>query len=128
MANTFDWIEIRTSDIKITARFYESVFGWRITEKQAAGDTPVWLFDTGAEPRMENLRRGGFWSRPSGQPLGIVVYIVVEDIEATLEKIVAAGGKVVDGKIPQGSAYMAMFSDPSGNTLGLWEEPVLTQG
>lgn len=77
---------------------------------------------------MKNLRRGGFWSRLVDQPLGIIVYIVVEDIEATLAKIVAAGGKVVDGKIPQGSAYMAFFADPSGNILGLWEEPGLTQG
>ena len=123
MPNTFDWIEIKTSDIETTARFYEQVFGWRITEKAATAGTAVWFFDTGDEPRMENLRRGGIWSRPEGESLGIVVYIVVDDIEATLEKVTACGGIVINQKTPQGSAYQALFADPSGNQLGLWEEP-----
>jgi predicted enzyme related to lactoylglutathione lyase len=122
VANTFDWIEIRARDAEETARFYENVFGWRMTEKATADGTAVWLFDTGGEPRIENLRRGGIWSRPSDESLGVVVYIVVEDIEATLEKVIALGGEVVGPKTPQGSAYRAYFADSSGNILGLWEE------
>jgi predicted enzyme related to lactoylglutathione lyase len=122
VANTFDWIEIRTRDAEETVRFYENVFGWRVTGEATADGTAVWLFDTGGEPRMQNLRRGGIWSRPSDESLGVVVYILVEDIEATLGKVTALGGKVVGPKAPQGSAYRAYFADPSGNVLGLWEE------
>ena len=123
MPNTFDWIEIKTSDLETTARFYEQIFGWRITKKVDANGTPVWIFDTGDEPRMENLRRGGIWLRPKGEPLGIVVYIVVDNIEITLEKVTARGGKIINPKTPQASAYQALFADPSGNQFGLWEEP-----
>ncbi|MBN1485450.1 MAG: VOC family protein [Chloroflexia bacterium] len=122
MPNTFDWIEIRTRDAAKTARFYEHVFGWRVTKKLEADGTAVWLFDTGDEPRLENLRRGGIWARPSADRLGIVVYILVDDIEATLEKVAAMGGEVVRPKAPQGSSCLAFFADPSGNILGLWEE------
>jgi len=61
MSNAFDRIEIRTNDIEKTARFFESLFGWKITEKETADGFDVWIFDTGDEPRLQNLRRGGIW-------------------------------------------------------------------
>ena len=122
MTNTFDWIEIRTHDIQGAADFYESLFGWRICTKETADGWAVWIFDTGDEPRVENLRRGGIWLRPEGESLGIVVYVVVEDIEATLEKVRELGGNVVSGKAPLGRGHGAYFRDPSGNLLGLYED------
>ncbi len=122
MANTFDWIEIRTHNIGATARFYESLFGWKITEKETVGGSEVWLFDTGGEPRLENLRRGGIWLRPQNEPPGVVVYVVVEDIEASLTKVTELGGMVVMPRSLIGAGYGACFADPSGNVFGLYEE------
>ncbi len=121
MANTFDWIEIGTRDIEKTAAFYEEVFGWRVVRKDGADGTAVWIFDTGGEPRVENLRRGGMWLRPHHEP-DVVVYILVDDIEATLRKVTELGGRIVIPKTPQGSCWRAAFADPDGNTLALWEE------
>ncbi len=123
MPNTFDWIEIRTHDIEKTAHFYESLFGWKMTGQETVGGSAVWLFDTGHEPRLENLRRGGLWERPPGESLGIVVYIVVEDIEATLKRVTELGGKVTAAKAPLGAGYGAFFTDPNGNVLGLYQDP-----
>ena len=64
MANTFGWIEIRTRDIETTASFYEALFGWKVIEKETADGFDVWIFDTGGEPRVQNLRRGGIGLRP----------------------------------------------------------------
>lgn len=122
MANTFDWVEIKTRDIEKTANFYESLFGWKIIEKETAEGLDVWIFNTGGEPRVHNLQRGGIWLRPESEPLGVVVYIVVDSIEATLKKVTELGGKVIITKTPQGPAYRAYFTDPSGNLFGLWEE------
>lgn len=122
MANTFDWIEIRTSDMETTATFYESLFGWKTTDKETADGSDVWIFDTGGEPRVQNLRRGGIWLRPKGGPLGVVVYVVVNDIEATLKRVTELGGTVASPKIPVGAGYAAYFKDPSGNLLALYED------
>ena len=122
MANTFDWVEIRTKDTKKSAMFYGKLFGWKIIEKETADGLDVWIFDTGGEPRIQTLRRGGIWLRPEGEPLGIVVYIVVNDIEAILKKVTELGGKVVTPKIQQGPAFRACFTDPDGNVFGLWED------
>lgn len=55
MANTFDWVEIRVQDTERTAAFYEDLFGWQIIRKETAGGSDYWIFDTGDEPRLENL-------------------------------------------------------------------------
>lgn len=62
------------------------------------------------------------WLRPAGESVGVVVYIVVDDIDAVLEKVVAFGGEVVAPQAPQGSTLRAYFADPDGNVFGLWQE------
>lgn len=122
MTNTFDWIEIRTANVRETADFYGDLFGWKVIQQVSADGQAVWIFDTGGEPRLENLRRGGIWERPPGEPLGLVVYVAVADIEATLQRATELGGRVVTGRTRQGRAYRACLADPNGNLLGLWEE------
>lgn len=122
MANTFDWVEIRTRGIEKTANFYENLFGWKVVQKETGEGLDYWIFDTGDKPRIQNIQRGGISLRPAGENLGVVVYIVVDDIETILKKVAELGGKVVTPKTPQGSAIKAYFNDPSGNLFGLWEE------
>jgi predicted enzyme related to lactoylglutathione lyase len=43
-------------------------------------------------------------------------------IESILKKVTELGEKVVTPKTPQGLAYRACFTDPSGNLFGLWGE------
>ena len=122
MANTFDWVEIWAKDAEETAGFYGRLFGWEVIRKESPEGSDYWIFDTGDEPRVENLRRGGIWFRPGREDLGIVVYVVVDDIEATLESVTELGGEVVLSKTPQGPAFKAYFADPNGNVVGLWED------
>jgi hypothetical protein len=122
MANTFDWVEIRTKNLKKTAEFYEILFGWEILGKETGDGFDYWIFDTGTEPRTRNIQRGGMWLRPESEALGVVVYILVDDIETTLKKVVELGGKVILPKAAQNSAFKAFFADPNGNMFGLWEE------
>jgi len=122
MANTFDWVEIRTTDLARSARFYLQLFGWKLLERDCADGLEVLIFDTGAAPRAENLRRGGIWQRPAGERMGIVVYVVVDGLDATLARAAALGGKVITPKTPQGRNFRACIADPDGNELGMWEE------
>jgi predicted enzyme related to lactoylglutathione lyase len=122
MPNTFDWIEIRTNDIERAARFYEALFGWNILDREQAGGTDIWIFDTGGEPRLENLRRGGIWMRPAEGGIGVVVYVRVDDIDATLQRVVELGGKVAGPRLSLPGGYAAFFTDPTGNLLGLYQD------
>ena len=52
----------------------------------------------------------------------MVVYILVQDIDAVLLRVAKLGGVVVAEKVPEGNDFRACFADPDGNVFGLWEE------
>lgn len=49
-------------------------------------------------------------------------YIGSDDLQETLSKIEAAGGRTLmpPTEVP-GEGWFALFADPDGNTLGLWK-------
>ncbi len=65
---------------------------------------------------------GGLTGSFPGIPKGVVNYVLVDDIEAAVEKIEAAGGSIVVPKteIP-GFGEMAHFADPEGNHMAIWK-------
>jgi predicted enzyme related to lactoylglutathione lyase len=53
---------------------------------------------------------------------GILPYIYVVDIDEIRERIEAHGGRVVLAPYPEGDLWVATFSDPAGNVLGVWQQ------
>ena len=74
----------------------------------------------GLSTRVKNqmVECGGF---PEGKPLGVLVYVRVDNIDVALEKIVNMGGKVIVPKSKENGNKMATFADPDGNLFGLYE-------
>lgn len=61
--------------------------------------------------------------RPSWEP-GLLIYVLVENVERTLEIIREAGGELVTPLTPQGEGEaFATFRDPAGNVLGIGQQP-----
>ena len=109
------YIEMPTSDVARSADFYSRVFGWRTRKR---GDGAVAFDDTTGEV-------SGTWVKgrpPSVQP-GLLVYIMVDDAAAMIDKIVAAGGEIVQPIGADAPEITARFRDPGGNVLGLYQEP-----
>jgi predicted enzyme related to lactoylglutathione lyase len=63
-----------------------------------------------------------FDRQPAGDA-GVLVFIRVDDVDASLEKIVEAGGEIVLPRTHEGEglAY-ATFRDPAGSVLGVFQE------
>ena len=122
MANTMDWVEIWTRGGQAAALFYEALFGWKVLERETAHGLDYWILDTGDEPRTETLRRVGLRVAPDEEALRVVVYVLVEDIDATLERVEELGGEVVMPKTREGDALKAYVKDPEGHVFGLWQE------
>lgn len=114
MPNRFNWVEIRVKDLEKAEGFYGSLFDWKITGEENK-DYAYWLIDTGEKPS------GGMWRFPKGKPLGVLVYIRVDDIDKTLEKVTQLGGKIITPKSKENGNAMATFADPDGNLFGLYE-------
>jgi uncharacterized protein len=108
-------IEFSSTDRKKSASFYHAVFGWQTQHIEEMNYT---TFSTG-----ENELGGGLNPAPENMPIGTTtVYIDTGDIEASLAKIEANGGKTLRPKdeIP-GFGWFAIFQDPSGNMVGLFK-------
>jgi hypothetical protein len=54
--------------------------------------------------------------------VGLLIYVMVDDIEATMQKVVAGGGEIVQPVGADAPEITARFRDPAGNVLGLYKE------
>jgi predicted enzyme related to lactoylglutathione lyase len=117
-AGSISFLMIGALDVDVAAEFYSSMFGWVIEP----GD--------GSE-ESEGM---AFWSDPHGAMGGFdtieepvncnayVFYITVDDITAKLGEIAETGGAVFveEMELPGDWGNIGMFTDPSGNIVGLW--------
>jgi len=61
--------------------------------------------------------------RPSSTVPGLLLYVMVDDLSATVEAVVAHGGRIVQPIGVDAPEKTARFADPDGNVLGLYQEP-----
>jgi predicted enzyme related to lactoylglutathione lyase len=109
------YIEMPTSDIGVSADFYQRVFGWNI-RKRGDGST---AFDDGVGQVSGSWVKG---RAPAEQP-GLLVYIMVDSVEAALDLVEANGGEIVQPIGVDAPEITARFRDPAGNVIGLYQQP-----
>jgi predicted enzyme related to lactoylglutathione lyase len=109
------YLEIPAIDIPRSVAFYQSVFGWR-TRKRGDGHT---AFDDGVG------EVSGVWvtGRPPSPQPGLLIYIMVDSVAATVDAVIAHGGEIVQPIGADAPEITARFRDPAGNVLGLYQEP-----
>jgi predicted enzyme related to lactoylglutathione lyase len=109
------YIEMPATDIARSSEFYNRVFGWNIRKR---GDGSTSFDDTTGQV-------SGAWvlgRPPSGQP-GLLFYVMVDSVAATLDAIVANGGEIVQPIGADAPEITARFRDPAGNVIGLYQQP-----
>lgn len=107
-------VEIPAVNVEGSAKFYQSLFGWKIMPMPDMNYT-MWEAGDGDE-------YGGFPQVSDENPAGqVLVYIASDDIEADLKKVEQLGGKIILSKaeIP-GTGWFGVFQDPTGNVLALY--------
>lgn len=106
-------IEIPAEEVQSAAKFYETLFGWKM---QTASEFDYTMWEDGSG------YGGGFNKLSDENPVGqVLVYIDSDDIEADLQQVEKLGGAIVRPKteIP-GTGWFGLFKDPTGNTLALY--------
>jgi len=101
-----NYVELPVADIGVAKAFYEAAFGWSLTEfaptyaATLTGDTDIGLqADAGEATRA---------------PLPV---IEVDDLEAALEKVTAAGAEIVRPIFAFPGGRRFQFLDPGGNEM-----------
>ncbi len=112
------WVDLGSPDLEASVDFYAALFGWDVPESENAeqtggyrqamkGGKPV----AGMMPLMQE-----------GQPVVWSSYISVEDADATTVKVKESGGTVmVEPMDVMDLGRMAVFVDPTGAVVGIWQ-------
>jgi len=108
-----DYLEFPALDIAAIKRFYTRVFGWKFA-------------DYGPEYTSFHDGRlsGGFWhsAQVASPGTGVLVVIYAHDLQALLDRVVAAGGAVMRPPFEFPGGRRFEFTDPSGNRLAVWTD------
>ena len=104
------YLRIAARDPARSAQYYRAVFDWQTDESarrfQDASGHVIGHFMT---------------ELPVAGEAGVVPYVYVPDIDATLARVDSAGGHVTLQPYPEGDLWVAMTRDPAGNAIGVWQ-------
>lgn len=107
-------VEIPVSDLAAATDFYSQIFGWQITESPGFEGYPMWQAPNKISGGALTAREEGF-----SQPRSVVE---VDSIDDVLAKVTALGGRVEMPKDQiDATSWYAVFTDPDGNQIGLYE-------
>jgi len=111
--NGITYLRIPAPDPRRAATFYHAVFDWTV---DAERPEPSFSDGTGHVighfvPDLLVVGDGG-----------VLPYIYVDSVSATLQRVVANGGEITRQPYDEGDLIVATFRDPAGNVIGLWQQ------
>jgi predicted enzyme related to lactoylglutathione lyase len=115
MSNEIKWLELASTDVPASAKFYGDLFGWPIVRDEEMDYTM-----TGFEGDQTGV---GFSPVDEAQGVtegSVLVYVYVADVDATIARAKELGAPIILDKteIPT-VGWMAVFGDPGGNRIGV---------
>ncbi len=114
--HAIDYVELPAPDLAAATAFYGGAFGWAFTDYGPPG-APAYV---GIQAPDGDGEVGGL--DPQGTPGrgGPLVQLYSDDLDATRDAVVAAGGTVVVDVFAFPGGRRFHFTDPAGNELGVW--------
>jgi predicted enzyme related to lactoylglutathione lyase len=109
--NQIDYIELPSTELGATKRFYAGAFGWKFTDYGPEYAS----FEDG---RMS----GGFTTQTPAPSRGLLLVLYAADLVAAQKRITDAGGVIVKDPFSFPGGRRFHFTDPSGNELAVWSD------
>lgn len=109
-----NYLEFPARDIAQAKTFFTAVFGWTFVDY---GPDYVAFFNAGMD--------GGFFKSDltaSSESGGALVVFYSRALEATAEKIIKAGGRIVKPVFSFPGGRRFHFQDPNGNEFAVWSD------
>lgn len=126
MDNAISWFEIGTTDLDRATKFYEAIFGIKLNPMDLP-NIKMRMFPI--DDMMKGIGGALVDSRGFHKPSatdGPLIYLNGNpDVQKVLDKVEAAGGKIMVPKTEISSefGYMAVILDTEGNRIGLHSLP-----
>ena len=130
MQSAISWFEIPTTDINRAQKFYETIFGISMVPM----DMPkmkmrMFPLDDPMNGIGGTLIDSGGFHKPSATDGPLIYLNGNPDVQNVLDKVEAAGGKIMVPKTTISPEYgdMAVFIDTEGNRIALHNIPASMQ-
>lgn len=111
------WIDLGSPDVDAAAHFYAGVFGWShapVGEPEAAGGYGMLT--------LGGKEIAGIGPLQPAQPPSWTTYICVDDADKAMDLVQANAGSVIAAPMDvMNAGRMAVFADPTGAVLALWQ-------
>ena len=119
--NPFTWVEIYVNDMSRAQKFYENVLQIEMIPMQAPGDFGDLEMLSFPWAQGENNISGALCKTSEFKPGagGTLVYFTCDDCATETARVEAAGGTVLQDKMPIGDhGFCSVVMDTEGNTIG----------
>ena len=126
MDNAISWFEVPATNLERAQKFYETIFGINLISMDLPNIKmrmfPLDDMMTGVGGAI--VDSGGF-HKPSATDGPLIYLNANPDVQNVLDKVEAAGGKIMVPKteISPEYGYMAVIIDTEGNRIGLHSVP-----
>ncbi len=114
---TPSWIDLTAPDVDAAVAFYGGLFDWQADEAGSQEETH------GYRTFRKNGEAVAGVFNPGGElPAAWTTYVSVDDADQAAALAADAGGKVMAGPMDvMNSGRMAVFSDPEGAAIAVWQ-------
>jgi len=113
---TPSWVDHATKDLASSSAFYAALFGWEADDQ--GEDMGHYTINRKAGSSVA----GDMATMSPEQPCVWTTYVSVVDADATIELVKQAGGMVfMEPMDVSDIGRMAVFADPTGAAIGLWQ-------
>ncbi|KAF3933161.1 hypothetical protein ABW19_dt0206964 [Dactylella cylindrospora] len=116
------WIQIPAVDVERAKKFYEAAFDFEFRpnpEGYKEEDIAMFMLKNTDKSLSGGICKVAENSKPSA---GTILYFMVQDVDAALEKVKGLGGKTREEKKPEGDhGLMGLFEDTEGNVHGVYQ-------
>jgi len=116
---TIGWHDLAVPNAEAVRDFYAAVVGWTHQPIEMGGYCDFVMLSPGTGDAAGGIchARG----KNADLPAQWLMYIIVEDLEAALDRVGEAGGEVLIQPRPAGGGRFAVIRDPAGAVCGLYQ-------
>ena len=118
---TILWRDLTVDDAARVREFYEKVIGWQSSPVDMGGYADFNMSPPdSAEPVAGICHARG---SNANLPPQWLIYIVVEDLDESIEACEEMGGRVISPPRSQGGGRFCVIADPAGAVCALYQPP-----
>ena len=124
---TFCWVELATRDPEAALKFYGELFAWSARRVPSYRVGTYMMLQRGGKnvgglvPISEDMKRRG--ALPAWRS-----YVAVDDLTHSLRSAVRLGASIISEPMNADGGRFAVFEDPGGAVLALWQDRHQTMG